>query len=137
MWAIFYSEAIPFNLELNVRRGSRSTAIIESAATPGYQEPVEIDKSGQEHPVPYRSDGMGEEDLANLQELETEDHYGSPQVTNIRPGRKNLLPEQPDRERPDMDRDMSDWLDPYNTPEEESRLPDRYGWDQYDTGYYY
>lgn len=137
MWTIFYSESIPFRLEFNVRWGGRSAANNESAPTPGYQEPVEIDKSGQEHPVPYRSDGTGEEDMANLQDLYDEENWDTTQVNPAGPSWRDLQPELPDRERLDQDRDMSDWLDPYNTPEYESRFPDRYGWDQYDTGYYY
>lgn len=133
MWAILYSEAIPFRLEFNVRWGG-SSAPNEKEAAPGA---VEVDKSGQEHPsrVDYTNDP---EDMSNLQDGRYDaETWDTTQVTNIRQSWRYLQPELPDRERPDQDRDMSDWLNPYNTPEEESRFPDRYGWDQYDTGYYY
>lgn len=133
MWAILYSEAIPFRLEFNVRWGGSSTPN-EKRALP---EPVEVDKSGQEHPDDRYDPYTDPENMDRLQDIAPDDYMVGGDVTTSRPSWRDLQPELPDRERPDMDRDMSDWLDPYNTPEEESRLPDRYGWDQYDTGYYY
>lgn len=133
MWAIIYSEQILFSLEENVRRGGFSNANGKLANS----DPVVIDKSDQEHPEPYDYTN-DPEDMSNLQDGRYDpETWDTTQVRPAGPSWRDLMPEQPDRERPDMDRDMSDWLNPYFEPEESSRLPDRYGWDQYDTGYFY
>ena len=122
MYEILYIEGIPWRLENNVRLGGWANA---TASKPDDNTPTDS--------APYQLD-PNDDDMSRLQEIAPDDY-----MDYRRPERDT---QEVVRPRPNMEPNYRE-IDYYNELRYSESTdpglvwPERYGWDQFDVGYYY